>query len=44
MRPLQYILNGHELVPEPDFMRWSELFEHADRTNTVFLGLDHNFF
>jgi hypothetical protein len=31
----QIILNGHELVPEPDFMRWSELFEHADRTNTV---------
>jgi hypothetical protein len=44
MRPLHCIPHGGEPVPEPDFMRWAEWFEHADRTSTVFLGLDYNFF
>lgn len=51
----RYVLNenGSPIV-EPDFMKWAEWFEKADRhvadekvgnvrVSTVFLGLNHNF-
>jgi len=49
-----YILNGHEPVPEPDIRAWAKWFEepanrvvkqdHIGETfvSTVFLGIDHN--
>ncbi len=51
---INYILNGHEVVGEPDVLAWGKWFESADRAvdktekddvkvSTVFLGLDHNF-
>ena len=50
---MHYILNGHEIVEEPDTLTWAKWFETANRTveqtkvcgflvSTVFLGLDHN--
>jgi len=49
-----YRLDGHDVVPLPDFETWAVWFETADRTvattvtehatiSTVFLGLDHGF-
>ena len=52
----QYILKGHEAVPEPDLLTWARWLEEnqeslvadetvgAIRISTVFLGLDHNIF
>ena len=51
---LNYILNGHTPVVEPDLMKWAQWFETADRhvvrdkvgdkeVSTVFLGLDYSF-
>lgn len=48
---VNYILDGHEVVPEPNLLKWAEWYEHADRTvrqthterfmvSTVFLGID----
>jgi hypothetical protein len=50
----QYILDHHDIVPEPDFMKWARWRETADVRvastdngviwiSTVFLGVDHNF-
>ena len=50
----RYILDGKNLVPEPDLLKWAQWFETADRkvaftktddsdVSTVFLGLDHSF-
>jgi hypothetical protein len=48
-----YILIGHEPVPEPDLIKWGRWFGRADRrvlrdefpngvvVSTVFLGMDH---
>lgn len=52
MRNLYYILNGKQIVPEPDLLSWGKWFQTADRhiaqtvvgnyeVSTVFLGLDH---
>ncbi len=49
----QYVLKGHEPVPEYDLMTWARWYEEADRhvastrigclrLSTIFLGLDHN--
>lgn len=49
-----YILDHHDIVPEPDLMKWARWMETADtvvaRTDngvlwisTVFLGIDHSF-
>ncbi|MBY3157352.1 hypothetical protein HFO56_34060 [Rhizobium laguerreae] len=49
-----YILDHHDIVPEPDSLKWARWMETADvvvaRTDngimyisTVFLGIDHNF-
>jgi len=52
---IKAILNEkHEVIPEPDIMKWGTWFESADRIvkqetignkriSTVFLGLDHSF-
>lgn len=48
-----YILDGHEVVPEPHLLKWAQWFETADRIvrhthterfliSTVFLGLDYS--
>lgn len=48
----QFILEGREVVPCPDLMKWARWFETFDRriafddvnghsVSTVFLGLDH---
>lgn len=50
----QYILEGHDPVPEPDLLKWARWFETAERTvrhthterflvSTVFLGFDYGF-
>lgn len=51
----KYILDGHEVMPESNLMKWAMWFESADRAvkktaindsvqvSTVFLGLDHNY-
>jgi hypothetical protein len=49
-----YTLIGQTVVPEPDYLKWAEVFATTDRivaqewagyffVSTVFLGLDHNF-
>ncbi len=50
-----YILDGHQVVPEPDLLKWAKWFEDINNrrvawteipggyVSTVFLGLDHNF-
>lgn len=51
---MNYILDGHEVVEEPDLMKWAEWFEKAERhvnretidgvdISTVFLAMDHSF-
>ena len=53
LRMLQYILEGHNPVPEPNLARWWQWFETADRVvrqetfdgvtvSTVFLSFDDN--
>jgi hypothetical protein len=54
-RTLQYILVGHEPVPEPDVEKWGRWHDNIQNrivarhakgaidVSTVFLGLDHNF-
>jgi len=48
-----YVLDGKKPVEQPDFLKWGEWFEKADRTvaktmvgnmeiSTVFLSLNHN--
>ncbi len=48
-----YILDHHDIVPEPDITKWAQWFEEADRqvaltnngvvcVSTVFIGIDSN--
>jgi hypothetical protein len=50
----QYILDGHEVVAEPDLTKWGQWMQTANRivavdtvgtkrVSTVFLGLDYKF-
>jgi hypothetical protein len=52
-RNWNYILNGHDPVPEPDIHKWGRWLSKANRVvaktqigdaeiSTVFLGTDHN--
>ena len=51
---MNYILDGHKAIPEPDLMKWAQWFETADRrvamtelpdgctVFTSFMGIDYN--
>ena len=51
---MYYILKGHEVIPEPDIMKWSTWFGTTNHRvkrsdlegdvmiSTVFIGLNHN--
>jgi hypothetical protein len=51
---VKYILDGKQIVEEPDLIKWAKWFQAADRKvahteignsdiSTVFLGMDHSF-
>lgn len=51
---MNFILDGHEAIEEPDLMKWAKWFESCERRvddsrigdvriSTVFLGIDHSF-